>query len=53
VKTPVEHFQGVLAFGEREFAGFLSALRRGELYVVVATASHPEGEIRGQIAASR
>jgi hypothetical protein len=36
-----------------DFSGFLSALRRGELYVVVATASHPEGEIRGQIAAAR
>jgi hypothetical protein len=36
-----------------DFASFLSALRRGELYVVVATASHPEGEIRGQVAAYR
>jgi hypothetical protein len=36
-----------------DFAAFLTALRRGELYVVVATASHPEGEIRGQIAAYR
>jgi hypothetical protein len=36
-----------------DFAGFLTALRRGELYLVVATASHPEGEIRGQIAAYR
>jgi hypothetical protein len=36
-----------------DFAGFLSALRRGELHVVVTTASHPAGEIRGQIAATR
>jgi hypothetical protein len=36
-----------------DFAGFLSALRRGELYVVVATSAQPEGEIRGQIAAQR
>jgi hypothetical protein len=36
-----------------DFPGFLSALRRGELYVVVATASHPAGEIRGQIGAYR
>jgi hypothetical protein len=36
-----------------DFAGFLTALRRGELYVVVATASRPEGEIRGQVAAYR
>jgi len=31
------------------FAGFLTALRNGELYLSVGTTTYPEGEIRGQI----
>ncbi len=34
---------------EDDFAGFLEALGRGELYVNVHTAEFPGGEIRGQI----
>jgi hypothetical protein len=36
-----------------DFAGFLAALGRGELYVEVTTSAHPAGELRGQIAAQR
>lgn len=57
---PGDTVNGLLASGSIEeadllgplagdFAGFLDALRAGELYVNVHTAEHPAGEIRGQI----
>jgi hypothetical protein len=40
------------ALWREDFAGFLEALRSGELYVNVHTAANPGGEIRSQIDAA-